>query len=297
LGYGYGSHVDGVTSPEIYAPSIFFSDYVQPPMGTTVFPPLPRSEGGLVESVKTAVVQALRSALSGTSLFDGGQSIYIDLEYPEVPAQYPGIWVQFSITKLNRAGISHEILHEGSEHEWSFIEEWTFTGRMTTTVCALKSRDRDKIADTLIMQMAFSRTPELVITRPDVDTKRYRSLVTALDANPYIAMTLQTDIIIPGGQQTTQGTPWADNVMAYEDNYSVDLVGQFNVAFAHDGCYILSRIDQAPIFMSTQQPYNPAQWLGRPPVGPLQGGERRGGEVNTANPTHSPHPARPWPGM
>lgn len=269
------------TPTEMYAPSIFMSDYEVPPTGSQVIPPLPRSEGGLIESVKTAIVQALRTAMSGTSLFDSGQAVYIDLEYPSVQTQYPGIWVQFSVTKLNRAGIAHEVPVQDKNGKWSFVEEWIFTGRVTLTIAALKSRDRDKIADALIMQLAFSRTPERVLTKPHDDTKRYRSLVAALDANPYIAMTIQTDVLTPGGQQVTQGVPWGDNVLGYEDSYSFDLVGNFNVQFANDGLYILSRINPVPTLMETEQPYNPAQWLGNKTSLPLNGGLRYGGEGNS----------------
>lgn len=263
-----------------WAPSVFMSDYDFPPIGSQVIPPLPRSEGGLIESVKTAVVQALREALSGTSLFDKNQSIYVDLEYPSLETQYPGIWVQFSVTKLNRAGIAHEVPVEIAPGKWGFVEECIFQGRVTTTIVALKSRDRDKIADSLIMQLAFSRTPEIVLTKPKEDTRQFRSLVAALDANPYIGMSIQTDILIPGGQQVTQGTPWADNLLAYEDSYSFDLVGQFNVAFSDDGLYILSRIDPSATISATHTPYDPLLWIDAPPGGSLGGGPRKGGENN-----------------
>ena len=265
-----------------FGPSVFMSDYDLPAPGTQVVPPMPRSQGGLIEAVKTAVTQALRSAMSNTSLFDPGQSIYIDLEYPSIQTQYPGIWVQFSVTKLNRAGLGHEVPTQDSDGNWSFIQEWIFTGRVNLTICALKSRDRDKIADALIMQLAFSRTPEIVLTQPGVDTKQFRSLVSALDANPYVAMTLQTDVLIPGGQQVTQGVPWADNVLGYEDSYSFDLVGQFNVQFAHDGLYLLSRIDNYPLLdASANNPPTQSQlWASEAPVGPIEGGVRPRGGVN-----------------
>jgi hypothetical protein len=263
-----------------WAPSVFMSDYDFPPIGSEVIPPLPRSEGGLIESVKTAVVQAIREALSGTTLFDKNQKIYVDLEYPGLETQYPGIWVQFSVTKLNRAGIGHEVPVEFSPGKWGFVEEVIFNGRVTTTIVALKSRDRDKIADALIMQLAFSRTPEIVLTKPEEDTRKFRSLVSALDANPYIGMTIQNDVIIPGGQQVTQGTPWADNILAYEDSYSFDLVGQFNAAFSNEGLYILSRIDPVAAFSATKTPYNPLLWVDAPPGGAMGGGPRRGGENN-----------------
>lgn len=254
-------------------PSIFMSDYEFPPMGTTVVPPLPKSEGGLIQSVKGAIVMALRDALQKTTLFDPGQAVYIDLEYPMRQVQYPGIWVQFSTTKLNRSGIGHEVtVQDPDTGVWSFVQEWTFLGRVTLTIAALRSIDRDRLADALIANIAFARPPNLLLTQPQADTKQYRSLITALDENPYVSMTLNTDTIVPGGQTISMGTPWKDDELTYEDNYSFDLVGQFNLQFSHDGVYSLAAIEPNLSVMNGAQPYNPSLWLDAIPSGPVGGG-------------------------
>ncbi len=228
----------------------------------------------------------MRDALQSTSLFVTGQAVYIDLDYPMQQVQYPGIWVQFAVTKLNRAGIGHEITVQNPDTgKWSFIQEWMFMGRITLTICALKSIDRDRLADALIANIAFARTPELLLTMPQADTKQNRSLITALDENPYVAMTLNTDTIIPGGQSVSMGTPWKDDLLTYEDNYSFDLVGEFNLQFTNDGTYTLARID--PYFNvgnATNVPYNPTQWLDAVPTAPIGGGLRNpSGQMNPAN--------------
>lgn len=256
---------------DTFAPSVFVADYEFPPTGTVVVPPLPRSDGGLIQSVKSAVVLSMRDALSRTSLFDKDQAVYINLEYPLEEIHYPGIWVQFSITKLNRSGVGHEITVQDPEtHQWSFIQEWTFMGRVTLTICALKSIDRDRLADSLISNLAFARPPEILLTKSQADTKQYRSLITALDENPYVAMTLQLDTIIPGGQSISQGTPWGDDSrLIYEDNYSFDMIGQFNVQMTNEGMYTLAEIRPGFSSPSTNVDYSPSQWLGSVPPGPV----------------------------
>lgn len=206
--------------------------------------PLPKSEGGLIEAVKRAVVVGLRDALQGMDLRLDGKKLYIDLEYPMEEAQYPGIWVQFSPTKLNRAGIGHELPVQ-ENGEWALIQEWEFTGRITLSLAAIKSLDRDRLSDLIIANLAFARAPDLVITKADQDTKKYRSLITTLGQNPYVAMTLNTDQIYPGGQDVNPGAPWAggDNVLVYTDSYAIDALGHFNVKFTQDGVYTLSRLD------------------------------------------------------
>lgn len=205
---------------------------------------LPKSEGGLIEAVKRSVVLALRDAMLGMDLRLDGKKLYIDLEYPMEEAQYPGIWVQFSPTQLMRAGLGHELPLKESGN-WCLIQEWQFTGRITLSLAAIKSLDRDRLADLVIANLAFARPPDLVITKPDQDTKRYKSLITALGQSPYVSMTLNTDVIYPGGQDVTPGAPWAggDNVLVYTDSYALDAQGHFNVKLTHDGIYELARID------------------------------------------------------
>lgn len=222
-----------------------FVDPDAPPLVESVNQQLPKSEGGVIEAVKRAVVVAFRDAFNTTNLRIDGRPVYVDLEYPLEPTQYPGIWVQFSTTRLSRAGLGHEwpIKEDG---EWHLIQEWMFEGRITLAIAALKSLDRDRIADMVIANLAFSRTPDLILTDPAKDTKRYKSLMTSLASNPYIRMTLNTDNISPGGQGVDVGVPWQDNVLAYTDTYSIDLIGQFNIKFTHEGVYELARIDINP---------------------------------------------------
>lgn len=243
-----------------YAPSVFMSDYVIPDAETQVNEVLPRgAEGGLVETIKRAVVASLREAITSTGLDvtstapdappAGNNVICIDLEYPMKQVHYPGIWVQFSATSLKRAGVDQEAWVQEESGEWCPVQEWEVRGRVTLTAVALKNKDRDRLADTIISALAFSRPPNVVITKPE-DAQQNRALVTALMNNPHIAMTLNTDVLYPGGQQVNIGVPWQtpgqSDTLAYEDSYAFDILGQFNVKFRHDGVYELSRVDMAP---------------------------------------------------
>jgi hypothetical protein len=259
------------------------ADYTFPPPGTTVVPPLPRSGGGVIQAIKTGTVQGLRDSLSGTQLFDKSQKIYVSLDYPMEKIQYPGVWVQFSVSKLNRAGIGHEITTQVNG-KWVFIQEWMVEGRVTLTIVALSSIERDRLADAIIVSLAFARPPDLVLTDPTQDTKENRGFITALDENPFIAVTLQLDTIIPGGQQVSQGTPWGDDAaLVYEDSYSFDLVGHFNLEYSQDGIYTLANIIPAITISQTAQPYNSNLWQNEPSAQPINPAQVMGwvNEVNT----------------
>lgn len=226
-----------------YAPSVFMADYDLPDPATVVNTPLPRAaEGGLIETVKRAVTTSVREAVHNTSM-TLDEDIYVDIEYPMKEAQYPGIWVQFSVTSLKRAGIDHEAWVQDDSGAWCPIQEFEVLGRVTLTVVALKNKDRDRLADMIISMLAFSRPPDLVVTDPSRDAQQNRALKATLADNPYIAITINTDVLYPSGQTVNVGVPWQPDVLAYEDGYAFDLIGHFNVMFRHDGTYTLRSID------------------------------------------------------
>lgn len=256
-----------MTTDPTYGPDMFYSDIEVPDPATVLNEPLPRawSQGGMIEAVKRTVVTGLRQAFGNSSLSGANDVNFpIDIEYPTDATTYPAIWVQFAIDDLNRAGIGMETWTK-EDGQWGPIHEWMFTGRITLTIAATTSKERDRLADTVIAQLAFSRPPDLVIRDPARDAQQMKGLITALDSNPYVAMTLNTDQITSGGQTVTSGTPWAQNMLLYEDNYTVACQGQFNIRFRFDGIYELVEVRPNPSLMGGNVPYNPVQWLGNPP--------------------------------
>jgi hypothetical protein len=237
------------------APSVFMSDYPAPDPTTYAPKVIPGSAGGVIEAVKKAVTGALREAINNTSLSfpTEGTQVHIELEYPMMEEQYPGIWIQFATTRLQRMGLSQEFWVKNEEtDEWSAIQEWQVQGRVTMTILALSNLERDRIADSLITMFAFSRTPEPVVTKPHKNTNKYRQFITALDENPYVAMTVNTDTLTGGGQSVNVGVPWQPDILAYTDAYSFDIIGNFNYVFNEDGTYSLARIEPYPV---AQQEY------------------------------------------
>lgn len=217
---------------------------------------------GMIETVKRAVMNALREALSGTTLnhMVNGTDVTIDMEYPIEKESYPGIWVQFSFNEIVQAGIGHEpiiknVLVEATEGSpevvnWEPLREFQFKGRVTLTIVALTSLERDRLADAVITMLAFSRTSNNVITDPTKDTQQFRQFITSLAENPYVSVSINHDQIIPGGQAMTTGVPWDEEIPGYEDSYSFDILGQTNLVFRSDGTYTLRNIAQTPVMIS-----------------------------------------------
>jgi hypothetical protein len=256
--------------PEGVEPGVtmFYSEMEQPAFAPQLNEPLPRAwtQGGVIESVKRAIVTSVRTGLRGTSMdnnLDESENFHVSIEYPTEETEFPGVWVQFSIETLQRAGLAMQSFTE-VDGQWGPVHEWQFTGRITLTIAALSSKDRDRLADTVISALAFSRPPDLVIRQPGKDAQQNRGLITAINDNPYVAMTLNTDQIVSGGQTVTGGTPWASNILLYEDNYAVTCQGQFNIRFGFDGAYTLAAINVVQNPLATEQSFNPLQW-GAPP--------------------------------
>lgn len=208
--------------------------------------------GGVIESVKTGVMVALKEGLLNTTL-DGmaPTDIAVEMEYPMIPENYPGIWVQFSFKQFVNAGLGMELMdverdENGQVINWTPIREFQFTGTVTLSLVALTNIERDRLADSVIALLLFARPPSGVITDPNKDTQQFRGLITSLANNPYVSMTVNTDTITCGGQSVTPGVPWDDELPGYEDNYSFDILGQTNIVFRHDGTYTISAISLLP---------------------------------------------------
>lgn len=240
----------------------WYDDVEKPDPAKMVNESYPGAGGaGMIETVKRAVMNALREALSGTSLnhLVNGTDVTIDMEYPIEKESYPGVWVQFSFNEIVQAGIGHEPMlrtvtapasgNTPEQFKWEPIREFQFKGRVTLTIVALTSLERDRIADAVITMLAFSRPPENVITKADEDTKQFRQLIGSLAENPYVCITINHDQIIPGGQAMTTGVPWDEEIPGYEDSYSFDILGQTNIVFHDDGTYTLRNIAETPVMI------------------------------------------------
>ena len=237
---------------------------------------------GMIETVKRAVMSSLREALTDTTLDYrvNGTGVTVDMEYPIEKSSYPGIWVQFSFTQISQSGIGHEPMirrvvdgpgDELSRIRWDTVREVEFKGRVTLTIMALSSLERDRISDSVITMLAFSRPPQKALTKPSEDTKQFRQLITSLAANPFVSITINQDQIIPGGQAMTTGVPWDEEVPGYEDNYSFDILGQSNIVFSNDGTYTLRAIIDSPVMEGQNDAQDYIWWCsenGLDPSGP-----------------------------
>ena len=95
-----------------------------------------------------------------------------------------------------------------------------YEGRVTLLVVALSSIRRDRISDKLITTLAFAAREENIRGVPQAN-----SFLDSLESYPYVSIAVNTDVIVPGGQSITVGTPWDPDTLVYEDSYSFNIIG------------------------------------------------------------------------
>lgn len=178
-------------------------------------PPLVTGEPGqglIITPAKKLIIRALRATF--TALYPNTKmaSMNIDMEYPYLTEHYPGIWVRFSPHKLQASGLDPVQQDDGGTEIFSV---WYFEGTFSFTIIALTSKERDLISDGIIEAYAFAS--QMPSASP---------FYAAIQSSDLINMSLQQDILTPGGQSETIGTPWDDDKIAYEDRYSFEVVGQ-----------------------------------------------------------------------
>jgi hypothetical protein len=208
---------------------------------TDVNAEIPGSPGGPMEAVKRGVVQAFRTVLNGKSFSDPDTDVvHVEMEYPMEKVHYPGLWVQFSLSSVSPAGHGHMLR---DQETGDLLQEMMYQGRVTLTLLALSSKERDRLADQIINTLAFSR-----VSSPNVLTEHgfeesFSPLYDEFNKNPHVSITINSDRPTPMGQSVNVGTPWNPDELVYEDAYAFEVIGQFMLVTTNEGLYRLRRID------------------------------------------------------
>ncbi|QGJ94897.1 hypothetical protein SEA_REDWATTLEHOG_37 [Gordonia phage RedWattleHog] len=202
--------------------------------------PIEGSPGGPVEAVKRGVIQAFRVALNGSTFNDDSSPVYVEMEYPLEKVHYPGVWVQFSLTSLSPAGHGHLFRDPDSG---DLLQEMVYQGRVTLTLVALSSRERDRLADLIINTLSFSRVSSPNVITENGYQETFSPLYDEFNKNPHVSISINSDRPNPMGQAVNVGTPWDPDTLVYEDAYSFEVLGQFMLVTSNEGLYRLKRVD------------------------------------------------------
>jgi hypothetical protein len=175
---------------------------------------------GYLVSLKTMLVDALRTTFDVSYPEVDFRSVLCSIEYPVDPQSYPSVYVDYDDDDpLIRAGIDHhEFLNVGTNLEPALVPytRWRFKGTVTFTMVALSSLERDRLYDEVVRVLAFGDENTV--------TSRFR---TYIENNEFIAANMNFDTIVPRGNAAAPGTPWGTDEIIYERGVNVEILGEF----------------------------------------------------------------------
>lgn len=181
-----------------------------------------------IVNIKTAIVTALRNTLDNKDYPDSKiRGIQIHMEYPVKEADYPGIWVEFILTKLTAASIGGQYYLKDDV----LTQQWLFEGTIRLTILALSNYERDVYASQLLQMLAFGPMNPI--------SGIFHEYLKSADSK--IGIAINSDTLSIGGQQTAFGTPWDDEQIYYQDTYSMQCIGEMDSNF-HVTAELLRRI-------------------------------------------------------
>jgi len=166
--------------------------------------------------VKTMLVKAITTTFDETYPVEQYRGLHASISYPEKAANYPSIWVDFDVTKMEPAGVD-TISFNPVSTGFQPYKIWKFEGRCSFTIVALTSLERDGIYDEMVKIIAFG------------SLNSNRSVFrTTVDSNEYIATKFNWDRIQTNGMSTSMGTPWGTQEILYEVTISMEAIGEFS---------------------------------------------------------------------
>ncbi len=166
-----------------------------------------------IAGVKTAFIEALRAAFDAAYPVKRMREIGVHHEFPEVEADYPGIWVSFTPDPETRSvGIDHTEVVVYEDGEERIVRRWRGGGVLMLTAHAFTALQRDLMLDELLRVIAFHDSHPAVT--------RFREKITA---NDFIAINAKWDSAVLMGITESRGTPWGSDDMVYEGTVAMDI--------------------------------------------------------------------------
>lgn len=170
----------------------------------------------------TIWVEALKAVFhdptyeSPVALGEGLEQIPVLTEYPAEEANYPGLWVNFSMQgDVKNVGIGHVEYSEGDDG----VEEvyrWHYGGLVEITVGALSNLERALLLDELLRTIAVGRA----------DRNQEGALREHIERNDLIGQRVTWESITVSGFGEAQGTPWGTDDVLYEATATITMEGE-----------------------------------------------------------------------
>jgi hypothetical protein len=175
-------------------------------------------------NVKRIVVNALRSVFDADYPDTTGvlKNIFISIDWPDKPEQYPMMLVSFQENKMGSAGIGHFEHIQGGPN---IYKRWLYEGTIQILIIAESSLQRDYISDHLVHMLAFGQT--------DINTYLF---VPYIEQNLGVDVQILKDTLQPHGESVEQGVDWGlTDMTLYMTGYTFNVVGSFTSGVVTNG--------------------------------------------------------------
>jgi hypothetical protein len=171
-------------------------------------------------------------------------NVYVGLEYPMEAIDYPAIYITYVERELRNAGVGQVFEEAASDGSLVHYRHWRFAGTLYFNIIALNQLDRDRLASAVINILAAAD-----------EFSEFSDFYNELYDAEYVALTLLSENITPGGDQVTP-VPWgAPDEQQFSTTYSVEVFGEFVTDPATGGLIQISRILVSPYRIGTPPPW------------------------------------------
>ena len=189
--------------------------------------------------IKTLLVKAIQNTFDDEYPVDQYRGIYTSIEYPEKALQYPAIWVDFDVNRMEPIGID-TVQYEATDTGFFPYKTWRFEGRAEFTIVAMTSLERDGLYDEMVKIIAFGSL--------NSGRSTFRNTI---DNNEYIRTVFNWDKITTQGMITSKGTPWGSSELIYEVSITMEVYGEFSSDHADAQLVALSDVTIHPYPVQT----------------------------------------------
>ena len=162
--------------------------------------------------VKRAIVRTLREIFNADYPESILRNVWVSIEYPQAPEQFPAIIVSFLEGPIRSAGVGHFETYDDIT-----FKRFQFTGTIRLEILAETSLDRDIIADHLVNLVLFS--PTALETSP---------FLPDITLNPSgVKIDIVSDALNPEPESVDAGLPWGlTDQRVYRGAYSFQIFGE-----------------------------------------------------------------------
>ena len=157
-----------------------------------------------------ALVATFGSAFSAVLEPEPLIDIHHGIEYPVQVGEYPYCQIGFEEDSISNTTVSDSFTLNADRLPY---RHWMFSGSVRFGFFSLSAAERDIMIDGFIQVVAMDR-----------------ALMSGLrdeTVNPYVALELSLEDVLPSGMSESPGTPWGTDEIVYYSSFNIDAQGEF----------------------------------------------------------------------